>query len=205
MRDDDAIRNDGELPDLVKVNDVFFALHALTLTSITLLQIYWFGNRGSISPIVRTGLYVVLLCLVLAGFETLARNVVWDNDASYLSHNIWTWLGFCILTSFVKLGITVIKYVPQSVLNYQRKSTEGWSICNILLDFSGGLLSFAQLVVDAVDNGNLSLVIDNPVKLGLSFFSIGFDILFMVQHYWLYPQGSDVYRDEESEAAQRLN
>jgi hypothetical protein len=31
--------------------------------------------------------------------------------------------------------------IPQAYINYQRKSTEGWSIENILLDLTGGVLS----------------------------------------------------------------
>ena len=134
MRSDDAIRNGGELPDLVKLNDVFFALHALTLTSATLTQIYVFGPTPSLSPVVRISVIMVALSLMLAGLEVLARNIHWNPDADFLSHNLWTWLGFCFLTSFVKLGVTLTKFIPQAILNYKRKSTEGWSIYNILLD-----------------------------------------------------------------------
>jgi hypothetical protein len=34
-------------------------------------------------------------------------------------------------------------------MNYRRKSTEGWSIGNIFLDFTGGLLSMLQMVLNA--------------------------------------------------------
>lgn len=37
----------------------------------------------------------------------------------------------------------------QVVLNYQRQSTVGWNIWNVLLDFEGGLLSLVQLLLDA--------------------------------------------------------
>lgn len=58
-------------------------------------------------------------------------------------------LDFVNLLTSVKLYITLVKYFPQMSLNYRRKSTKGFSITNILLDFSGGLLSLAQLVLDA--------------------------------------------------------
>lgn len=38
-------------------------------------------------------------------------------------------------------------------MNYKRKSTVGWSIFNIFLDFTGGSLSFLQMALDAI-NGN---------------------------------------------------
>jgi len=199
VREDDATRNGGELPDLVKLNDVFFALHALVLTTVTLGQMYWFSPSPVLSPTVRISVAITFLALLLASIEVLARNIRWNPDGDFISHNLWTWLGFCLLTSFVKLAVTLVKYIPQALLNYKRKSTEGWSIGNIVLDFSGGMLSFAQLVVDASAKGDYSLITDNPVKLGLSFVSIGFDILFMVQHYWLYvnPDYSQVATADE--------
>lgn len=187
---DDSIRNNGEFPDLVKINDVFFALHALLLTALTLIQIYWYGNRGSMSSPVKFSIASVSLCLFLVGFETLARNIRWDPSSSFIAHNLWTWLGFCLLVSFVKLGVTFIKYFPQALLNYRRKSTEGWSIGNVLLDLSGGVLSLAQLLVDASEKNDFSYAFDNPVKLLLGFVSIFFDLLFVFQHYYLYPNPS---------------
>lgn len=34
-------------------------------------------------------------------------------------------------------------------MNYKRKSTIGWSIGNIFLDFTGGLLSIVQMIINA--------------------------------------------------------
>ena len=41
-------------------------------------------------------------------------------------------------------------------MNYRRKSTEGWSIGNILLDFTGGSFSILQMFLLAYNNGELS-------------------------------------------------
>ena len=57
------------------------------------------------------------------------------------------YLDFLYFCSYVKLFITLIKYVPQAYLNFRRKSTFGWSIGNILLDFTGGFLSIGQMFV----------------------------------------------------------
>jgi cystinosin len=38
-------------------------------------------------------------------------------------------------------------------LNFRRKSTTGWNICNVLLDISGGVLSIAQLLLDGATLG----------------------------------------------------
>ena len=39
--------------------------------------------------------------------------------------------------------------MPQVYLNAVRKSTDGWNIDNVVLDFTGGTLSLAQLLLDA--------------------------------------------------------
>lgn len=90
-------------------------------------------------------------------------------------------------------------------MNYRRKSTIGWSIGNILLDFTGGTLSMLQMILNAHNFGNIikffffyknfdfELFLDDydsifgdPTKFGLGLFSVLFDIFFMIQHYVLY-------------------
>lgn len=89
---------------------------------------------------------------------------------------------------YVKLFISVVKYTPQAYLNYQRKSTVGWSIENILLDFSGGVLSLGQLIIDSSLQSDWSGLTGNPVKLFLSQIAIMFDIVFILQHHVFYRQ-----------------
>ncbi|KAL8796668.1 MAG: hypothetical protein Q9195_001058 [Heterodermia aff. obscurata] len=88
--------------------------------------------------------------------------------------------GFC------KLVTTIVKYIPQAYVNYQSQSTDGWSIGQILLDFSGGILSNLQLVIDSSLQNDWSGITGNPIKLGLGNITIVFDIIFMCQHYVLY-------------------
>lgn len=38
-------------------------------------------------------------------------------------------------------------------MNFLRKSTDGFSIGNILLDFSGGIANYGQMVVQSIDQG----------------------------------------------------
>lgn len=63
------------------------------------------------------------------------------------------WLDFLYHCSYIKLCITLIKYVPQAYYNYKRQSTIGWSIENILLDFTGGILSMLQMIINAHNYG----------------------------------------------------
>lgn len=93
-------------------------------------------------------------------------------------------------------------------MNYKRKSTVGWSIGNIFLDFTGGALSILQMILNAYNYSkyssqnfylfiysfiNLNLILDDwasvfgdPTKFGLGFLSILFDIIFFLQHYVFY-------------------
>jgi len=71
-------------------------------------------------------------------------------------------------------------------LNARRRSTEGWNLDNVVLDFTGGVLSIAQLVLDAVANRDWSAVTGDPVKFGLGFASMVFDTIFMLQHWVCY-------------------
>jgi len=87
---------------------------------------------------------------------------------------------------YVKLLCTFVKYIPQAWMNYQRKSTQGWSIAQILFDLVGGILSLLQLVIDASFQGDWSGITGNSLKFGLSYISIAFDLIFITQHYILY-------------------
>lgn len=115
--------------------------------------------------------------------------------------------------SYVKLFVTLVKYFPQLVTNYRNRSTQGWSIAQILLDFVGGILSLAQLGIDSYQQGDWSGITGNPVKLALGNVSIFFDVMFMIQHYCLYKgkEGKAQHVDEEdpllgeSRASERID
>ena len=59
---------------------------------------------------------------------------------------------------------------------YSRKTCAGWNVWNIILDFAGAVLSFVQLLGDAIDLDDFSSITGNAAKLGLSIISIGFDV-----------------------------
>lgn len=79
----------------------------------------------------------------------------------------------------------------QVIHNQARKSTVGWSITNVLLDFTGGTLSLAQLLMQCSVLNDWSQIVGNPVKFGLGFVSLSFDLVFMVQHWILYPHAPE--------------
>ncbi|XP_026827830.1 cystinosin homolog isoform X4 [Ooceraea biroi] len=157
----------------VQVNDIFFSLHAVLATIVTIGQcfIYEIGNqRVSTTARIIHGVFAtfILVSLILACVHTIK------------------WLDFLYYCSYVKLSITLIKYVPQAFYNYRRKSTVGWSIGNIFLDFTGGILSMLQMILNAYNYDDWESIFGDPTKFGLGFFSVAFDIFFIIQHYVLY-------------------
>lgn len=167
----------------VQSNDVAFAFHALLLSSITLFQIgYYDGVRAMMPSKTILGIGVTLLC-ICTFYPWLVIFNIGGPDLN--------WLNYLYLLSTVKIMISLIKYVPQVILNYRRKSTVGWSIWNIILDFTGGLLSDLQLIFDCKDLRDFSAITGNFAKFGLGSVSIFFDIIFMLQHYVLYKQSSE--------------
>lgn len=93
------------------------------------------------------------------------------------------------MMGYFKLAISNLKYLPQLYWNYKRKSTKGWSIFNILMDFTGGAGSFLQLALEKYFGMDVHI---NYVKLALSIVVMFYDILFIIQHYCLYrkPRGT---------------
>eukprot|EP00095_Tigriopus_kingsejongensis_P008305 maker-scaffold871_size86487-snap-gene-0.21 protein:Tk08305 transcript:maker-scaffold871_size86487-snap-gene-0.21-mRNA-1 annotation:"unknown" len=160
----------------VQLNDVIFAVHAVLACLVTIGQCLAYERaQQTVSRTCRGILLlmgvVVLLSLILSFSQKLF------------------WLDFLYVCSYVKLGITLIKYVPQAYMNFKRKSTQGWSIGNILLDFTGGSLSITQMLILAYNNDDWSSIFGDPTKFGLGFFSILFDVFFMLQHYVFYRHG----------------
>lgn len=85
---------------------------------------------------------ITILCLMFV-------LIIFCGVAAYFRWFSWlTPLIVIIIFSNIKLVISFIKYLPQLILNYRRKSTVGWTIYNILLDFSGGTLSIIQFFMN---------------------------------------------------------
>lgn len=162
----------------VHLNDVFFAVHATIATLITIVQCFCY-ERGD----QRVSVFGKSLLTIFAGVIILTTIL----SLTEVIH----WLNFLYICSYVKLSITLIKYVPQAYMNYQRKSTIGWSIGNVLLDFTGGMLSMLQMMLNAYNYDDWISIMGDPTKFGLGLFSVMFDVLFLLQHYVFYREPKD--------------
>eukprot|EP00567_Pseudictyota_dubia_P008595 CAMPEP_0197443548 /NCGR_PEP_ID=MMETSP1175-20131217/9260_1 /TAXON_ID=1003142 /ORGANISM="Triceratium dubium, Strain CCMP147" /LENGTH=420 /DNA_ID=CAMNT_0042974195 /DNA_START=1605 /DNA_END=2867 /DNA_ORIENTATION=- len=184
-------RNGDDSEITVQSNDVAFAVHALMLCAVQVGQIVFYGGLRAqpLSKVVKLGL--ILSAVLIATYAAL---IIFKIEPG---HRL-LWLDFLYLLSFVKVAISVTKYIPQVILNVRRKSTVGWNIWNIILDFTGGVLSILQLIGDSADISDWSGITGNPAKFALGFVSIIFDIIFFFQHYVLYPE--DAHESSHSEA-----
>uniref|UniRef100_V9KDR6 Cystinosin homolog n=1 Tax=Callorhinchus milii TaxID=7868 RepID=V9KDR6_CALMI len=159
----------------VEANDVFFSIHATLIMSFTTWQccVYERGMQRVSLPaagmLISAWLFALITLIV-----TIAGQLMW--------------LQYLYYFSYIKLAVTVVKYIPQVYLNYQRKSTSGWCIGNVLLDFSGGIFSLLQMLLQSYNNEEWMLIFGDITKFGLGLISMSFDIVFMVQHYCLYSE-----------------
>ncbi|KAF4083357.1 hypothetical protein AMELA_G00140330 [Ameiurus melas] len=165
----------------VDASDVFFSLHAVVLTLIYICQCAVYERGGQ--KVSKVAIFFLVVSWTFA-FVTLV--VAFAQKIS--------WLTYLYYFSYIKLGITLIKYVPQAYMNYRRQSTEGWSIGNVLLDLTGGSFSVLQMFLQSYNNDQWKLLFGDPTKFGLGIFSIFFDIIFMIQHYCLYHGKGPVYQ-----------
>ncbi|EJP69967.1 Cystinosin/ERS1p [Beauveria bassiana ARSEF 2860] len=201
-----AARNSGLTPT-VQFNDVVFALHGLVLSAITASQYLVGGSlwrfprtthhhhNNNVNPGARpsrlalgltAGAFVGVgaTALLVLGARSGGRDVDPEVD--------WCDLDVVYALGYVKIAVTLVKYTPQLLTNIRNQSTEGWSIWQILLDITGGLLSIAQQGIDSYLQHDWSGITSNPVKFGLGQISIFFDLLFILQHYVLYrKKGAD--------------
>nr|CAD2163032.1 unnamed protein product [Meloidogyne enterolobii] len=165
----------------VLLNDVIFSGQALFACLITAFQCFIY-ERGT----QRISYTCRIWASILLGFSSLSLLLA--------LFSFFNWLDFINYLSYVKMAVTLSKYFPQAILNFKRKSTIGWSIGNVLLDATGGTMDILQMILQAKNTADWSAFVGNPVKFGLGFVSIIFDVLFIIQHYVLYPhKESDTY------------
>jgi cystinosin len=209
---------------------VAFGVHAVILVSVTYSQFFFRLWGFPVSARQRASRPVLgILWGSIAGVAAITVVVVFRSGWKDQDPLDWAWIDVVRLSysqnlefgcradrwmsqlyalGFVKLTATFVKYIPQAFFNYKRKSTEGWSIWQIMFDLTGGVLSVAQLVLDASFGGDWSGITGNPLKLGLANISMAFDVVFITQHFILYrgqDDASAIPDDEDDSQRPLLN
>ena len=157
----------------VKLNDVLFGILGVSACLVVIIQctIYKSGNQ-KISRTCKMILAIILLFLVVVTGITFLTNVL-------------EWIDLLTYMSFVKI-FTVTKYVPQVYMNFQRRSTSGFSVSSIFCDFNGGLFSIGQMCADSYNFDDWSSFSGNPTKFIVGVFTLIFDIVIILQHFVCY-------------------
>lgn len=184
-----------------QIQDVLFAMHAVMITIFTIGQCFYYYDKEDPTQVITPyskGLVIALVwgfLMILIIEQGLGLYDPTDNKGKTFAFNSIIYLGW------TKAIVSFVKYLPQVYLNWKRKSTVGWSIHNIVLDFSGGSLSLIQNLIDSI-NGQ-SVISDGPqyalnfVKYAISIIAMFFDIIFVVQHFCLYRNRDEDYNKVE--------
>lgn len=197
-------RHGGER-NRVDGNDVVFAVYAFVMNTALVCQITYYGyenkkqqeklNDGASrgwhetsqinTGIIPTKSTQVLLLSTFTGSIIYAMCIViytsynLQNKSFYALSRYLNWLDFCYYLSSIKIIMVLLKYIPQALLNYQRKSTKGFSIFQTFLDVNGGILSMVQLILDSWNAGDWSGIVGDWAKFLLGFISVFFDVSLM--------------------------
>ncbi|CAD8096583.1 unnamed protein product [Paramecium primaurelia] len=181
----------------ITLQDLIFAFHSVGITILTILQIAYYYKEGDNSGV---SLWCIIVLITLWSSTILYIVLTWIFGWEVIFKeeklNVLYWMGY------EKLFVTLIKNIPQVYLNYKRKSTVGWSIFNILLAFFGGILSFLQMLIDQINGKSVNLVDMNIVKFILNWIVLGFDLIFILQHYILYHPKRNKAKDIKDEYQQ---
>ncbi|XP_058751259.1 cystinosin homolog [Vicia villosa] len=169
----------------VAANDVAFSTHAVIINLIVLFQFAIYG-KGSL----KLSKYTIA---IFVGVWFIAA------VCFFIALPTKSWLWLISIFNSIQVFMTLIKYFPQALMNFMRKSTDGFSIGSILLDFSGGVLNYSQMVVQSIGQDSWMNFYGNIGKVMISLVSIVYDTILMCQHYVLYPHKKVLTTSENSE------
>ena len=82
-------------------------------------------------------------------------------------------------------------------LNFKRKSTTGFHIGGVLLDFGGGVLSLLQMDIYCFIEHSINQLTGNIPKMALAVVTLLFNIILVWQHYVFYLGNELVGADEQ--------
>lgn len=166
---------EGKLP-LLSNADLFYSFHGMALLLVLASQIFcgntfWkFKNERKSFKIHTLSKMVLMLFLVFAIFS-------WK-----LGDPVFALLNFAMNLAYFKIIISLIKYIPQVLHNYRRKSMFGISRLQIIFDITGSFFSFAEFylksdipIVEAIDA--------NRGKVGITCVTSLFATIFLYQMY----------------------
>jgi len=158
----------------IRIQDLVFIYHNLFTNAVLNIQGIFY-KRGKNTLSWYSILYVIFVIILTVVIYLLSEvhNIIKPTER----FNILLFLGF------VKISMSFFKYIPLVYWNYKRKSTKGFSMTAFMFDFTGGVLSVSQEIIDYVDQ---TTAVMNPIKIGIGLTAIFYVTILMYQHYFLY-------------------
>ncbi|KAF9611035.1 hypothetical protein IFM89_026386 [Coptis chinensis] len=128
----------------------------------------------------------------------MIRSLVKLDDIAAAEKILEEWESGCSFNDFRIPNLLIAAYCKNGLLEKAKKLINliiekgknplpRWSIGNILLDLLGGVTNYGQMAMQSIDQGSWVNFNGNIGKTLFSLVSIFFDLLFIVQHYLLYP------------------
>ncbi|EQC26161.1 hypothetical protein SDRG_16013 [Saprolegnia diclina VS20] len=156
---------------LLSPMSIYVNLHALLLSMLLLYQCTIF-KRGS--QVVSTRCQVLVCAALMLILLFLGLGLLLDVSA-------FTWPSFVSLTCYLHVLLTAIKYAPQIELQYERKSTRGFSVYGVVYDCVYGGATLATLLASKAASAN-------PWLLAIACMTIACNAILLLQHFALYWQ-----------------
>eukprot|EP01057_Protomagalhaensia_wolfi_P003914 Protomagalhaensia_wolfi_Nauph_80__3913@NODE_396_length_2611_cov_285_088647_g300_i0_p1_GENE_NODE_396_length_2611_cov_285_088647_g300_i0NODE_396_length_2611_cov_285_088647_g300_i0_p1_ORF_typecomplete_len283_score16_99PQloop/PF04193_14/5_4e14PQloop/PF04193_14/2_6e03PQloop/PF04193_14/6e12PQloop/PF04193_14/5_2e03_NODE_396_length_2611_cov_285_088647_g300_i07981646 len=172
------------LPRIITIQDVCFAVHALVLTIVLLLQFKIYAtSRLRVHPATRALIGAVMVGWLINAFLWLSGFIRFIPFSGNTTRSSWSVVEFF---GFTNVLITMVKYAPQVYHNYRRKSTVGLDIRTFLLDMAGGTLAMLQTALLAIHYDDTRYFTNNLTKLLLCCVGLSYDTIIIYQHYIQY-------------------
>jgi len=164
---------------VVDQSDIMFSMHSVVVYAVTVGLFFYYPHKLQLST--WTAVYLAIQWAVFLYYGVYTLNTSKPITLSFFG--LRTRLGYFQTLGYFKMFSTLLKHPPQIYHNFKRKSTKGWSIEGMMMDFLGGLFSLVALLLELYINPHTHV---NKAKLFLAVMSMVYDVTYMVQHFVLY-------------------
>lgn len=158
----------------IDLQDVAFAWHGVFVCII-------FNIQSLIYPRGNNKISIFAICFTVFAWSSFITFYFCTEILP--STGVTASINYLKYAGYMKIGVSLIKYVPVAYWNFVRKSTQGFSVETFLFDFAGGSFSLMQAFLDFYLGETDHL---NPVKVTLGVVCMSYDLLLIFQHFVLY-------------------
>ncbi|GME75078.1 unnamed protein product [[Candida] boidinii] len=177
------------LPSLSGI-DLLYSFHGVLLNFLMVSQLIYGKSLWNFTNQKRDK--ISLLKLTKLQFLLIFLSVIYKLFKISTSIEQFEFLNFVLFLAYLKIVISTIKYIPQVIHNFKRKSMFGISKLQIFLDLTGCLFASSQLILENPDMSIYELCYYNRSKVGVVLTTIVFDSIYIFQ-FLIYGSGLKNY------------